>query len=81
MNIQLSQAVSDVTGVTGQAIIRAILSGVRDPKLLASLREPGCKPVLDGQSSEKRRRDRQSLDGDPSTALRAGSGGKSTCLS
>jgi transposase len=31
MNIQLSQDVSDVTGVTGQAIIRAILSGVRDP--------------------------------------------------
>ena len=43
MNIQLSQAVSDVTGVTGQAIIRAILSGVRSPKILASLREPGCK--------------------------------------
>jgi transposase len=43
MNIQLSQAVRDVTGVTGQAIIRAILSGVRDPKMLASLREAGCK--------------------------------------
>jgi transposase len=43
MNIQLSQAVSDVTGVTGQTIIRAILSGVRIPKMLASLREPGCK--------------------------------------
>jgi transposase len=43
MNIQLSQAVSDVTGVTGQQIIRAILSGVRDPQMLASLREPGCK--------------------------------------
>jgi transposase len=43
MNIQLSQAVSDVTGVTGQTIIRAILSGVRSPKMLASLREPGCK--------------------------------------
>jgi transposase len=43
MNIQLSQAVSDVTGVTGQAIIRTIVAGVRDPKLLASLREPGCK--------------------------------------
>jgi transposase len=43
MNVQLSQAVSDITGVTGQAIIRAILSGVRDPKMLASLREPGCK--------------------------------------
>jgi len=43
MNVQLSQAVTDMTGVTGQAIIRAILSGVRDPKMLASLREPGCK--------------------------------------
>lgn len=43
MNIQLSQAVSDVTGVTGQAIIRAILAGVRDPHVLAALREPGCK--------------------------------------
>jgi transposase len=43
MNIQLSQAVSDVTGVTGQAIIRAILSGMRDPRILASFREPGCK--------------------------------------
>jgi len=43
MNVQLSQAVTDVTGVTGQAIIRAILSGVRDPKMLAALREPGCK--------------------------------------
>ena len=34
---------SDVTGVTGQAIIRAILSGVHNPKMLAALREPGCK--------------------------------------
>lgn len=43
MNVQLTQAVSDVTGVTGQKIIRAILSGVRDPQELAALREPGCK--------------------------------------
>ena len=43
MNIQLSQAVSDVTGVTGQTIIRTILSGMRDPRILASFREPGCK--------------------------------------
>jgi transposase len=43
MNVQLSQAVSDVTGVTGQTILRAIVSGVRDPQVLASLREPGCK--------------------------------------
>ena len=43
MNIQLSQAVSDVVGVTGQKIIRAIVFGLRDPEQLASLREPGCK--------------------------------------
>lgn len=43
MNVQLSQAVTDVTGMTGQKIIRAILAGERDPQTLASLREPGCK--------------------------------------
>jgi transposase len=43
MNVQLSQAVTDVTGLTGQKIIRAILTGVRDPQTLAALREPGCK--------------------------------------
>lgn len=43
MNVQLSQAVSDVTGMTGLKIIRAILAGERDPQTLASLREPGCK--------------------------------------
>jgi transposase len=43
MNIQLSQAVTDVMGVTGQKIIRTILSGERDPETLAALREPGCK--------------------------------------
>jgi transposase len=43
MNVQLSQAVTDVTGLTGQKIIRAILAGERDPHALAALREPGCK--------------------------------------
>jgi transposase len=38
MNIQLSNAISDITGVTGQAIIRAILAGERDPGKLAQLR-------------------------------------------
>jgi hypothetical protein len=31
MNIQLSQALSDITGLTGQRIIRAIVAGERDP--------------------------------------------------
>jgi len=43
MNVQLSQAVTDVTGLTGLKIIRAILAGERDPQTLATLREPGCK--------------------------------------
>lgn len=43
MNIQLSQAVTDVMGMTGQKIIRAIVAGLRDPEGLASLRDPGCK--------------------------------------
>jgi len=43
MNIQLSQAVSDITGQTGQAILRAIVGGERDPEKLAALRDRNCK--------------------------------------
>ena len=43
MNIQLSQALSDVTGDTGQRIIRAIVAGERDPQHLAALRNYRCK--------------------------------------
>lgn len=43
MNIQLSQALSDVTGQTGQHIIRAIVAGERDPFKLAALRNYRCK--------------------------------------
>ncbi len=43
MNVQLSQALSDVTGETGQAIIRAIVAGERDPQKLAALRDRNCK--------------------------------------
>src|SRR5690349_6388244 len=43
MNVQLSQAVTDVTGMTGLKIIRAILAGERHPQTLAAMREPGCK--------------------------------------
>ncbi len=42
MNVQLPLVVSDITGVTGLAIIRAIVSGDRDPQRLAALRQPGC---------------------------------------
>jgi transposase len=39
MNVQLSNAISDITGVTGQAIIREILNGERDPWKLAKFRD------------------------------------------
>jgi len=40
MNIQLANTISDLSGVTGLAIIRAILNGQRDPRQLARLRDP-----------------------------------------
>lgn len=42
MNVQLTQVLSDITGVTGLAIIRAILAGERDPAQLAQLRDQRC---------------------------------------
>lgn len=38
MNLQLTQVVSDLTGQTGMAIVRAIVAGERDPQVLARLR-------------------------------------------
>ena len=43
MNIQMANVLSDVSGVTGQAIIRAILAGERDPQKLAAFRDPRVK--------------------------------------
>jgi transposase len=42
MNLQLHHVVTDVTGATGMKIIRAILSGERDPKVLADMRDRNC---------------------------------------
>ncbi len=39
MNIQLTQAISDVAGATGQRIVRAIVAGQRDPLHLATMRD------------------------------------------
>ncbi len=38
MNIQLATVISDISGVSGQAIIEAILKGERDPYRLADLK-------------------------------------------
>jgi transposase len=43
MNLKLTEILSDITGVTGRAIIRAILRGTRAPEKLARYRDKGCK--------------------------------------
>jgi transposase len=43
MNVQLANVLSDISGVTGQAIIKAILAGERDPHKLAQLRDRRVK--------------------------------------
>jgi transposase len=43
MNIQLSEVLSDITGVTGQAIVRAIVVGERAPAKVAQLRKGGLQ--------------------------------------
>jgi transposase len=43
MNVRVHRAVSDIDGITGMAIIRAIVKGERDAKKLAQLRDPHCR--------------------------------------
>lgn len=43
MNLQLHHVISDLTGVTGTAIVEAILAGERDPQMLARHRDPRIK--------------------------------------
>jgi transposase len=43
MNVMLHTVVSDITGVTGMKIIRAILQGERGPHILAIFRDRRCK--------------------------------------
>ena len=43
MNLQLHHVVTDITGATGMRIIRAIVSGERDPNALAKMRDRNCK--------------------------------------
>jgi len=47
MNIQLANVISDLSGWTGQRIIRAILDGERDPAALAALSHPGIRATRD----------------------------------
>jgi transposase len=43
MNVRVHRAVSDMDGVTGMAILRAIVDGERDARKLAKLRDPRCR--------------------------------------
>ena len=40
MNLQLANIISDLSGVTGQAIVRALVAGERNPQKLAALSHP-----------------------------------------
>ncbi len=42
MNLQLGNVLSDITGATGMKIIRAIVAGERNPKVLAQFRDHRC---------------------------------------
>ena len=43
MNVQFQHVISDITGLTGLAILDAIIGGERDPAVLAKLRDPHVK--------------------------------------
>jgi len=47
MNIQLGEVLTDITGQTGMAIMRAIVKGERDPITLAQFRAPSCKSSVE----------------------------------
>jgi transposase len=47
MNVQLQHVISDLAGVTGEAIVQAILAGERDPVKLAALKDHRIKASRD----------------------------------
>ena len=47
MNVRIHRAVSDLDGVTGMAIVRAIVAGERDAGKLAQLRDPRCRKTAE----------------------------------
>ena len=47
MNVQVHRAVTDLTGTTGLAIVRAIVEGERDPARLARHRDRRCRKSAD----------------------------------
>jgi hypothetical protein len=47
MKLKLSQVVSDITGATGMAMLKAIIAGERAPRTLAKWRHPHCHHSAD----------------------------------
>ena len=47
MNVRLDSVIANITGLTGQRILRAIIDGERDPERLATLRHRGIKADAD----------------------------------
>jgi transposase len=47
MNVQVHRAVTDLTGTTGMAIVRAIVAGERDPIRLSVLRHHRCQKTVE----------------------------------
>jgi transposase len=52
MNVRVHRAVSDISGVTGMAMIRAIVDGERDPMAIAKLRNKRCSRSLRQMADE-----------------------------
>ena len=48
MNLQLSNVLSDLSGVSGMKIVQAILNGERDPQVLAAMADPQVKAPPEG---------------------------------
>lgn len=46
MNLQLHHVISDISGVTGLRIVRAIVAGERDPDVLAAMRDVRCRESI-----------------------------------
>ena len=74
MNVKLTEVVSSIIGVTGMAIITAILAGERDPAKLAQLRDRAVPPRARTRSPWRWRG-----RGGPSTSSRCGR--RTTCTS
>src|SRR6266850_817831 len=47
MNLQIHHVISDITGVTGLAIVDAIIAGITNPKELAKLRDHRIKASIE----------------------------------